>query len=397
MNYFEFHPVGQGLFYTGSILDNSYNFVYDCGSDSKGDYLDKAIDEYVYYMNVTHSKINFINISHLHKDHFNGLMRLCKNIKVDRIYLPYLGKYQNVLNISLAEPIFQLPNDRERDTELFYFAASLYDVNIENELPRYEFLLETEIEYIGIDGETTKESDRLYSRKSFSVCDKKNPYWHFEFFNNRISNDTLSKFEKKIKEKIDKYNKDSNKNFHTVIDFVRAGDIEELHKIYIEVFGKGNAQNLTSTVLVHYPEKILWQLPLYIPYSLYSLSVNKYIYIYESYHINKHFYCYCKPNYNADITILTGDAKLDRYTINAIASILRDESKCILQIPHHGSYPNWHAIDGNIIEKCEKFVIPFGLGRSKHPNLRTIDELHTIPDAVIIEVNQIHSFIYLLG
>ena len=386
MNYFEFHPVGQGLFYTGSILKNSFNFVYDCGSVTGGDYLDKAIDEYVELMTNSHSNINFINISHLHKDHFNGLKKLCKNIKVDRIYLPFLGNYQNVLNISLAAQIFQESQDMQQDTELFYFTASLYNVNSNNDLPRSEFLLETEIEYIGIDGETTKKSGQLYTRKSSLIEDKEKPYWHFEFFNNRISEDKLVELEAKIKEKIDDYNQKFQKNFHNIIDFVRAGDIEYLQQIYIEVFDKGNPQNLTSTVLVHYPEKKSCYLPLYnhkeiisdIPcidnYALYGGNLK------------------C----NNDITILTGDAKLDNYTNSAIASILRDESKCILQVPHHGSYPNWHAINGNIISKCRKFVIPFGLGRSKHPDVKTINELHNIPDADIIESNQIHSFTYFL-
>ena len=47
MNKFKFHPVGQGLFYTGSIAKGRYNFVYDCGTESKGSYISNAIDNYV--------------------------------------------------------------------------------------------------------------------------------------------------------------------------------------------------------------------------------------------------------------------------------------------------------------------------------------------------------------
>lgn len=386
MNYFEFHPVGQGLFYTGSIFKNSYNFVFDCGSVTGGDYLDKAIDEYVEFMTKNHSKIDFINISHLHKDHFNGLKKLCENIKVDRIYLPYLGNHQNVLNISLAAQIFQESQDILHDTELFYFTASLFNVNNNNELPRSEFLLETEIEYIGIDGDFTVNSSRVYSRKSSFVGNKKGQYWHFEFFNNRIKEDKLLEFETKIKEKIDDYNQKFHKNFRNVIDFVRAGYIEYLQQIYVDVFGKGNSQNLTSTVLVHYPEKNSCILPLYSHKEI--ISNLPCIDDYALYGGN--------PKCNSDITILTGDAKFDRCINFAIYSILREESTCVLQVPHHGSYPNWHAIDGNIISKCMRFVIPFGLGRSKHPDVKTIDELHNIPDADIIESNQIHRFSYLL-
>ena len=35
MNKFIFHGVGQGLFYSGSLGNEEYNFVYDCTKDKK--------------------------------------------------------------------------------------------------------------------------------------------------------------------------------------------------------------------------------------------------------------------------------------------------------------------------------------------------------------------------
>ena len=47
MNSFKFHPVGQGLFYTGSLVHKTYNFVYDCGTKSKKHYLSSSIDAFI--------------------------------------------------------------------------------------------------------------------------------------------------------------------------------------------------------------------------------------------------------------------------------------------------------------------------------------------------------------
>ena len=43
---FEFHPVGQGLFYSGIFTHrngNQFSMVYDCGSDSTLSYLENEI------------------------------------------------------------------------------------------------------------------------------------------------------------------------------------------------------------------------------------------------------------------------------------------------------------------------------------------------------------------
>ena len=81
MNKFVFRSVGQGLFYTGSLLNGSYNFVYDCGNDNQK-ILNKEIQIYQDEINNNCKKkpqIDFVVISHLHKDHYSGLFELVKN------------------------------------------------------------------------------------------------------------------------------------------------------------------------------------------------------------------------------------------------------------------------------------------------------------------------------
>lgn len=87
-NEFIFWSVGQGLFYTGSLLCRAYNFVYDCGTEGfYTQYLDKAIDVFTSVTPV----IDFIVISHLHYDHCCGLYKILNKSKVKKIYLPLLN------------------------------------------------------------------------------------------------------------------------------------------------------------------------------------------------------------------------------------------------------------------------------------------------------------------
>ena len=81
-----FHGVGQGLFYSCSIKDDScktFNYVYDCGSESGGDFLDEEIFRYV------PKEINLLAISHFHADHVNGIQKLLGERYAQKIYLPY--------------------------------------------------------------------------------------------------------------------------------------------------------------------------------------------------------------------------------------------------------------------------------------------------------------------
>ena len=92
MNIFKFRPIGQGLFYTGSLDNGAYNFVYDCGTDSSCIYLDNEVRRFACEVSSARNKseLDFVVISHLHKDHINGLCRLNKFFRIKQIYLPYL-------------------------------------------------------------------------------------------------------------------------------------------------------------------------------------------------------------------------------------------------------------------------------------------------------------------
>ncbi len=88
-----FWPVGHGAFYTEHFRnpENNHIFtaVYDCGG-KKEEIIHQNIDR---MKNVAGKNIDVLFISHLHRDHINGLDYLKSKTTIRRIILPYLNKY----------------------------------------------------------------------------------------------------------------------------------------------------------------------------------------------------------------------------------------------------------------------------------------------------------------
>lgn len=105
-------PVGQGLFHSGrlrGLTGRTYDWVYDCGSSSKGKIRDDAIAE---YRNRHGRRINLVALSHFDKDHINGIEALVRGMRVDRMLLPYLPLHDRLLiaiaeGIDVGEPLFE--------------------------------------------------------------------------------------------------------------------------------------------------------------------------------------------------------------------------------------------------------------------------------------------------
>lgn len=87
----KFHSVGQGAFYTEKIYDdfNEYNIVYDCGSTTTNNssILRREIDNQFSQGDI----IDILFISHLHKDHINGIEDLMKKCAIKNIVLPLMN------------------------------------------------------------------------------------------------------------------------------------------------------------------------------------------------------------------------------------------------------------------------------------------------------------------
>lgn len=101
------YAVGQGGFHGAAIfaeperdrmLQPAFTYVYDCGSDQTWA-LDTAIDRFA----ARFGKIDALFISHLDRDHVNGIDNLLARIDVDTVYLPYLDDAHLLLDLLEAE------------------------------------------------------------------------------------------------------------------------------------------------------------------------------------------------------------------------------------------------------------------------------------------------------
>jgi len=98
-----FFPVGQGLFYSGTIhfvgkskRQWQTNFVFDCGSITSKRVLSRSVSKF--HRGLDRNFIDFLVLSHLHEDHANGLENLLKqDLHVGAVFLPYLNPSQRLM------------------------------------------------------------------------------------------------------------------------------------------------------------------------------------------------------------------------------------------------------------------------------------------------------------
>jgi len=404
MNSFKFYPVGQGLFYSGSLFGGNYNFVYDCGTESQQEYLNNAMELYIEELkrNAGEAVIEFVVISHLHKDHFSGLYSLAKQARIKKLYLPYLGNTPSLISLVLANAIYNT-NAEETNSyndELFHFMRMLYRIDeYTNNFPQIESII---IEKNDEDVSGELENDRVFFiRRKTITSPVGNEQWEFIFFNHSISLYKMKELEQKVKDELTK-----NKA-HDIVQLIQSKNgISKIADIYKTVFQEEikkdrNHLNLTSIILIHFPTNSKLTSQYYNGCEKINVKEN----------LTKENYCEsyfsswlgaCNYRDKASLaSILTGDAMINE----AIAELLRQQLNIhmshenimcgFLQIPHHGSKHNWKELKKSHIDAFVN-VISFGLGnRHHHPHAQTINELIHDKKTVYL-VNQIDDFKYCL-
>ena len=84
-----FWPVGHGAFYTerffNHVDNNVFTAIYDCGGKDQA-VVQRIIDQIILHDN----HVDYLFISHFHRDHINGLRYLLTKAQVDHIVIPQI-------------------------------------------------------------------------------------------------------------------------------------------------------------------------------------------------------------------------------------------------------------------------------------------------------------------
>lgn len=97
------YPVGQGIFSAQIIRglgDSKYVCVYDCGSVSGADNIPMYVNNLYEKLNPDRkdkAKIDLLVISHLDKDHVNGVSKLMEWFDIKKIVIPYMSKIEKII------------------------------------------------------------------------------------------------------------------------------------------------------------------------------------------------------------------------------------------------------------------------------------------------------------
>lgn len=354
---FTLWPVGQGLFYSGSIDENKFNFIYDCGSSSID--ISRIVDKFI--ENSSTSVIDMLVISHFDKDHVSGLPYLLNKIeKVRKIFIPYYGDFDSYLLLLYCIFENELGEEFEKKIDEIVLVNTKREGNADEQYIDYEELASLEINskfsFPDIRIKELNKQGVTYNRR-----------WNFKFYNAPLKGD---KTHDEIKNKIDKLIDDMGcSNLQALLK------MEEARKKLKEIYEDFCSSNQSSLCLYHSPsgqnEKCVF-------ISLSSLSLINCITkvdLYERYFCHICRNCSCDGGFYHDVhagTMLTGDISLKSKTdYESFKNFYQTEigKTLFFLLPHHGSQQNWNEKILEEFNSVQYYINSSGLGNSyRHPN-----------------------------
>ena len=399
---FDFHSVGQGLFYSGRI--NQLRFVYDCGSNSGRQYLDKAINQYT--DRYGSEQLSLLIVSHFHQDHINGINQLLsKTGGAEEVVLPYLFPEERLMVAAgyaidqgldtldddyiafLADPtgffgtseninrltVLRPGNIAERQETAADQQPGIYGWLPDEAMPLSEF---PELA-------THANHNKITIRSHHSVL--RVPQWGFKFYcqPGRATREDIVRELGALTQPI------------TVDDIPRvlSDRLADLKDVYYSLFGGTAGQNSTSIVCCHGPavprgRRIRIELDLKFGGTIGSNFLDCLL--------QRSFYCdgfvwvdgsTSSPFLLPPMTLLTGDVNLK---LSEFEAHFNDELQGIglTALAHHGSEHNFRRDFPSVMPNCRCWVVSFGLGNKyRHPSKSVIDHL-TDQDLTLLQCNE---------
>lgn len=345
------HPVGQGAFYTEYFEDeiNTYNVVYDCGSETPFSGRGKLIDNEITQTFGKGEVINALFISHFHKDHINGIEKLLKHCKVEYIFLPIIDNISKLLLITSYDnkdfvDFILSPSDyikRISDNTIVISVNvdnSEFDNNPENDNnPKGVFELSRESSKT--DGEIESGT-----RIVFGSYNAKWEYIPFNFNNQQL----INKIEKAYRDE-GRYIPDANQINKIELDFAKT--------IFNKILKPGQKRNAHSMIVysgANYPKDWICRA------------------VYNNFCGYKYCFHRCCCHEIATGCIYFGDFDLNiQDALNNISSkynIVKNNIS-IMQVPHHGSIHNFNInIFYNLPNLNILFISAGEKNRYRHPS-----------------------------
>lgn len=401
---FDFHEVGQGLFYSGKIdmvgngRRRTFNFIYDCGSLRKRN-IDNCLNE---YFDGISGEIDMLVISHFDKDHISGIDLLLEKMKIDTVILPYLLPIER-LSLALkgenapssyydflSNPILYLFERHVRRIIIVGGGGGEEGVSLPGNFPdNPQFLFEEnegniDLQYTERNEEL--ENEILHNEHEWNsyigngrlkIISHAGPIlgfhiWLFAFYNVKAKQELLDLFLDHIKNIL------NTNSLQEVI--VNEDKRDELREVYKSFFN-GNI-NQTSLLMYHSPVIRLKIQNIQFFISASGISRNQhYRLMVQKDGIN----CYVIPDHINEFQshigiigqLLTGDIDLNIEFNNFSRHFdLYKDNIGISLLPHHGSHQNWNENVLKDFENCRFFIASSAsISRYSHPSMKIVMQL----------------------
>lgn len=391
--HFDFHNVGQGIFYTGQI--ENFVFVYDCGSRSVTS-VRKAIDHWLSTHSGSRSTIDALVISHLDHDHVSGVDYLLARMPVKLVIMPYVSLVERILlalratampdwYVSFIEDpvqyllstekvlriILVLPSGEENEQGRLadpFQETDFTDEQLEfrDELwPVLEPMLEDEKEETRQGWRKHLSSGRLVFRTHRGIV-VLGAQWEFRFFVQEVDHSLLQNFRHCLRNLC---------HASTLQQILRCKNKRAQLRSCYKPIARGKKLNPTSLALFHGPLNRDTAITVKC-----SNKMVMHFCLSSCYRLRECSSCCLTTALSgpANGQLLTGDLDLSKNYddfINHMGSRLQATAVCLL--PHHGSALSWNPALKSEAKNCRLWVASAGINnkRNHHPSPAVIQDI----------------------